>query len=312
MNSRISVIIPVKNDETRIEKCLKAVFSQTLQPHEVLLIDGHSTDHTIEKAQEFPVKIVYENYGTVGGARQTGIESANGEYIAFTDSDCIPEKNWLEMLIEEFKPGIVGVGGGIKNIGEGIWEKSIAIALDSFLGSANSVQDRMIPKPRFVRSISGCNSSYRKTDVEKAGGFNVSYRFNEDTDLNKRLSTFGMILYTPSAVVLHDQSRNLKQFAKRMFQFGEGRAKSRILDIQILPPLSLLFIIPCLFVAPLIFLGLIGLYAIIIFVFSFFLAVKGKNVLFCFTVPVIFLFEHSMYAMGFWLGVFRILISDVK
>lgn len=51
-----------------------------------------------------------------------GLENAKGEYVAFTDADCITEKDWLENLVKEFDDGVVGVGGGIKNIGEGLWE----------------------------------------------------------------------------------------------------------------------------------------------------------------------------------------------
>ena len=48
MNEKISVIIPVKNEEDKIERCFEAVFSQSLKPHEVIVVDGHSTDGTFE------------------------------------------------------------------------------------------------------------------------------------------------------------------------------------------------------------------------------------------------------------------------
>lgn len=47
---RISVVIPVKNEEEKIERCLEAVFSQALEPHEVIVVEGHSTDGTFEDA----------------------------------------------------------------------------------------------------------------------------------------------------------------------------------------------------------------------------------------------------------------------
>ncbi len=85
---KISVVIPVKNEEDTIERCLEAVFSQSLKPHEVIVVDGHSSDGTVERTREFPAKVVYEDYGTVGGARQVGVLSAEGEIVAFTDVDC--------------------------------------------------------------------------------------------------------------------------------------------------------------------------------------------------------------------------------
>lgn len=86
--SKISVIIPVRNEEEKIEQCLEAVFSQTLKPYEVIVVDGHSSDRTVERVREFPVKVVYEDYGTVGRARQVGVLSAESEIVAFTDADC--------------------------------------------------------------------------------------------------------------------------------------------------------------------------------------------------------------------------------
>ena len=79
---KISVIIPVRNEEEKIERCLQAVFNQTLKPFEVIVVDGHSTDKTVENARKFPVKVVYEDYGTVGGARQVGVENAEGDFYS--------------------------------------------------------------------------------------------------------------------------------------------------------------------------------------------------------------------------------------
>ena len=171
---KISVIIPVKNEARKIEGCLEAVFEQSYLPYEVIVVDGYSTDKTITIAQKFPIKILYENYGTRAGANQVGIENANGDFIAFIDADCIPKRDWLENLIKEFQIGIVGVGGGIINVGSGIWEKSISLAFGTFLGSANSVQGRFFKEKRFVNSISGCNSMYRKKELALVNGFDVT------------------------------------------------------------------------------------------------------------------------------------------
>ena len=86
--NKISVIIPVKNEEDKIERCLEAVFDQIVQPFEVIVVDGHSTDKTVENARKFAVRILYENYGTAGGARQVGVGNAEGDYVAFADADC--------------------------------------------------------------------------------------------------------------------------------------------------------------------------------------------------------------------------------
>ena len=151
-------------------------------------------EKTVENARKFPVRILYEDYHTRAGACQIGVENAKGDYVAFTDADCIPERNWLENLVKEFDDGIVGVGGGIKNIGEGLWEKSINLISGTFLGSANSVQGRFFKDKRYVKSISGCNSMYHRNDIIKVGGFDVRLSTAEDTELNRKLLKTGKLL----------------------------------------------------------------------------------------------------------------------
>ena len=59
---KISVIIPVKNESEKIERCLEAVFSQSYKPHEVIVVDGHSTDKTVENARKFPVETFHKSF----------------------------------------------------------------------------------------------------------------------------------------------------------------------------------------------------------------------------------------------------------
>lgn len=302
---KITVIIPVKDEEDKIERCIDAVYNQTLKPFEVIVVDGHSTDNTVENARKFSLRILYEDYGTVGGARQVGVANAKGDYVAFTDADCIPKKDWLENLIKEFGEGIVGVGSGTKNIGKGLWEKSIALALDSFLGSANSVQDRVFKEKRFVKSISGCNSMYRKEDLLKIGGFNVALSINEETELNKRLTELGKLLYTPNAIVLHNQNRNMRDFAKRNYLFGYSRGKNRLWDLQVIPPIIGLITLMFLFLSLKAFSFMLFLYAVILFCFDFKIFMKVKKAQYLVSILIVFIVEHLSYTLGFWIGLLK-------
>jgi glycosyltransferase involved in cell wall biosynthesis len=311
-NFDVSVVIPVRDAETMIGRCLDAVFSQSYSPCEVIVVDGHSDDRTVEIASRYPVEIVYENYGTVGGARQVGLENSKGEYVAFTDADCLPEKNWLENLTKEFGESAVGVGGGVKNIGEGIWGKAIALTADTFLGSANSVQGRVLKEKCTVKSISGCNSMYRKRDLLEIGGFNITLSINEETELNKRLSKIGDLMYIPDAVVLHKQDRNLNAFAKRMFQFGYGRGKMRLWDLPCIPPvIAFLLLFSLLFTPWILVSGLVS-YALILIAMGIKIAVQENNITYVSTVPIVYIVEHLSYSIGFWRGILNISRSEIK
>jgi len=301
-NPKISVVIPVKNEEDVISNCLKAVFSQSCKPYEVVVVDGYSTDKTVEKAKKFQVEILYEDYGTVGGGRQVGLEKARGEYVAFTDADCIPEKDWLKNLTEGFDDDSVGVGGGIRNIRNGLWGKSSAIIMNTFLGSADSVQGRLFENKRSVKSISGCNSMYHREVLMEIGGFNVTLSINEDTELNRRLSKIGSLLYTPDAVVLHNQRRGLKDFARRMYQFGCGRGRLRLWGLQCIPPIVAPLLIFSLFFSHLIFVGAIGIYILISIAMGCRFTIQEKDLRYLGSIPIIYAIEHSSYAIGFWRG----------
>lgn len=119
-NDKISVVVPVRNEADKITQCLEAIFSQSYKPHEVIVIDGQSSDNTVEKAKMFPIRLFYQDYGRAGAARQIGLTHATGDYVAFTDGDCVPDKDWLANLLTGFngfklKDEVVGVGGQIIN-----------------------------------------------------------------------------------------------------------------------------------------------------------------------------------------------------
>lgn len=299
---KISVIIPVRNEADKIEQCLKAVFAQSLKPYEVIVVDGRSTDGTVDKARKSPVKICYEDYHTRGGACQVGVENAEGEYVAFTDADCIPDKDWLANLVKEFDSGIIGVGGAIKNIGEGFWIRSINLSYDTFLGSANSVQGRFFKDKRSVNSISGCNSMYRRQDILDVGGFNTSLPGAEDAELNGRLLKEGKLLYLPNAVILHDHGRGLNEFAKQMLRYGRDRGVARRLALQVAPPLAVPLLLLSLIFTRWIFVGLLALYLVALVVMGLKFAVQEKNSKHLISIPSVYIIEHSLYTLGFWRG----------
>jgi len=299
---RISVIIPVRNQANKIEKCLKAVFAQSCRPCEVIVVDGHSNDRTIERTQSFPVKILYEDYHTRGGACQVGVENAEGEYVAFTDADCIPDKGWLTHLVKELDNGIIGVGGAIKNIGEDFWVHSVNLAYGTFIGSANSVQGRLFNNKRFVNSLSGCNSMYRRQDILEVGGFNTSLPGAEDLELNGRLLKKGKLLYLPWAFVLHDHGRGLRKFANQMCRYGRDRGVAQRLGLQVVPALVAPLVLLTLILTRWIVLGLLALYMAIVLAEGLKFALQENNIKYLVSIPIIYVIEHSLYTLGFWRG----------
>lgn len=308
MAEQITVIIPVKNEEPRIAACLKAVQAQTIEPHEILVVDGHSTDDTVTVSRSLGARVLHEDYGTRAGACQVGIEGALGDVIAFTDADCIPDSRWLEELFLHLSSDTVGVGGRVMNEGELFWQHAIDLALDTPLGSANSIQGRSYLTKRYVRSISGCNSMYRKKELQKAGGFRTDLVTAEDAELNSRLLRQGNLLYVPDAIVHHQHQRGLRDFGRRMFEYGYGRAQARVLSAPVLlsvlvPPLLVLM-----FLFPLSAPYLLGTYGVLVLGSAIWICIKTRQYRYFIAVSLAFVIEHAAYVAGFWTGILTKLI----
>lgn len=121
---QISVVIPAYNREKTIAKCLDSVLHQTYKPFEVIVVDDASSDNTVKLVEEYPsdlVKLVKcKTNSGAQAARNIGIKAAQGDWIAFQDSDDI----WLPDKLEKQKEAIensgfaVCAGGGIRREGK--------------------------------------------------------------------------------------------------------------------------------------------------------------------------------------------------
>jgi len=103
---KVSVIIPIYNVETILEKCIDSVINQTLTDIEIILVNDGSTDKSAEIAQKYAqqdsrIKLIHQENGGESVARNTGLKIAKGEYISFIDSDDWIDKKMYEELIEQ-------------------------------------------------------------------------------------------------------------------------------------------------------------------------------------------------------------------
>jgi len=107
----ISVVIPTHNRLSALTTCWNALRSQTYPQFELVIVDDYSTDGTHEAVSQWAVDSPYlsitclRNDTNLGAnaSRNRGIKVATGSLMAFLDSDCVPEPDWLEKLIEPFR-----------------------------------------------------------------------------------------------------------------------------------------------------------------------------------------------------------------
>ena len=219
---RISVVIPTYNSEKTIRECLRSLHIQTIPPYEIIVVDGGSTDSTIETVEEFKdVKlIINEDHDTPGLARNRGAGIATGNIIFFCDSDCIADQGALEYHQKVYKnrKDISGVMCGIlsaapRTVVSDFMQK--LILTNNWLGNLN--QDGTM-KSHFCSA----NFTIKKSDflLEKFRDDLVSA---EDTELFLRMNKNGLkIYYEPRAVVYHHHPRTVIQLFKKFMWYGEG------------------------------------------------------------------------------------------
>ncbi len=105
MTPAISVIIPVHNGERFIAQAVQSVLDQEYPAHEIIVIDDGSTDNTPSVLEKFKDKIITRRTSNLGvsNARNTGLEAATGDYIAFLDADDVWFRNKLKVQVEAIR-----------------------------------------------------------------------------------------------------------------------------------------------------------------------------------------------------------------
>lgn len=228
----ITVIIPTYNSEKYISRVLRAIYEKsTCIPHQVIVVDGSSKDSTVEKAREYPVEVLLNPKISAATARNKGIIFSRGDIIAFTDSDCVPDKNWLENIFNRFKnnPELVGIGGKMLPLEP---RNNIEnFSANVFLNEIMKFPDQALkPSKKFLPgSFITANCAYRKKALIKVGGFNDFFKNNgEDIDLFWRMiDKFPMrLLYDPSLIVYHSFPDSYITLVKKYFQYGMASSKS--------------------------------------------------------------------------------------
>ncbi|OGK64583.1 hypothetical protein A2313_04075 [Candidatus Roizmanbacteria bacterium RIFOXYB2_FULL_41_10] len=100
---KVSVVVPVYNEEAIIDKCLKAIFAQSEPADEVILVDNNCTDNSMKIAKKYPVRIIKEKQQGISYARNKGFDIAKYEIITRTDSDTIVPRHWLKNIRQVMK-----------------------------------------------------------------------------------------------------------------------------------------------------------------------------------------------------------------
>jgi len=195
---KVSVVVIVKNAEKTIARCLSSIVEQTHPPHEIIVVDGQSTDKTREIASQFPVRIAMAPAKhTYGSSRNLGVKTATGDVIAFLDADDFADEKWLENAKRALSPANVGI----------INSKRVYFYPNNWFTDLKWAKMRKKgelgrEKPEW-KEFSTSGSAFKKELIEKAGYFDEDMFFGtEDKDLAKRIFDMGYsIVFEPNAII---------------------------------------------------------------------------------------------------------------
>ncbi|HJZ59180.1 MAG TPA: glycosyltransferase, partial [Gemmataceae bacterium] len=110
---RASVVVCTYNGGRTLDQCLRSLRELDYPDYEVIVVDDGSTDDTPEILRRFPeVRAIHQPNRGLSAARNVGLYAATGEVIAYTDSDCFADPDWLTHLVDQLeRTGAAAVGG---------------------------------------------------------------------------------------------------------------------------------------------------------------------------------------------------------
>jgi len=110
---RVSLVIPVYNEESYLALCLEAIAQQTVSPFEVIVVDNNSSDNTVEIASRYPfVRLLHEPRQGVVYAREHGFNATRGDIIGRIDADTVLDPSWIQKTQEVFSDPLISVATG--------------------------------------------------------------------------------------------------------------------------------------------------------------------------------------------------------
>ncbi len=223
----ISIIIPVKNRPQDLRECLAALvlLDYPKDKVEIIVVDDGSTDSTGKVIQTFDVRAIHSPQSIGASAcRNLAAWTAQGDLLAFTDSDCVPHPLWLRELSPYFNDERVGiVGGYVSNF----FSRSTLDRYEEVKSSLNMgpLSFRVEEDPLSNAYVPSCNLIIRKKAFLEAGGFQEDLAVGEDVDLCWRTRELGYhLLYIPQGKIEHKHRNDLPHMLMRRYDYGTSEA----------------------------------------------------------------------------------------
>lgn len=217
MIQKISFITTVFNEEKNVENFINSVLNQSKKPNEIVIVDGGSTDKTIEIMKKMeaksnvPIKIIVKKKANIALGRNIAIKNSKYDLIFVSDAGCVLNKDWIKETLKFFPKSDV-VAGNYK-----------AIVKNKFEFFQSKIVIKEVDRPS---RMSSRNIAFKKDCWKKVGGYPEESLTGEDTGFNLKLTNSGCnIKINPRKDVAWEMRPTLIKFAKQFYIYGKGDQK---------------------------------------------------------------------------------------
>ena len=221
----ISVVMPVRNNQQGVNLFLKALAATHAiedRPREVIVVDNNSEVPIVISAEMLSlglnVQLLQCKKTGPAAARNMGVRHATGDWILFSDSDCLPTPTTFQGYIQSSKRAIA-FSGNVKATTNSVFTRFYdeqKVLIPHF--KANALGENV---PLYIVTA---NALVLREAIIECGLFDESFKYaaGEDVNLGVRLWCVGNIEYEFESTVLHDYESRILSFCKRFIRYGKG------------------------------------------------------------------------------------------
>lgn len=214
--TKVSLITTVLDASDSVGAFLESVSWQTRPPDEVVVVDGGSTDETLEQIRSADTVTLIEQRGAnIARGRNVAISAATHDVIAVTDADCVLERDWLERLVDPLETGADVAMGFYRPLADSFLQQAIACV--------------SLPEPEELDEAtftpSGRSVAFTRRAIDRAGGYPEWLDSGEDLYVHHRFRELGLDMrLARDAIVNWPIRRTLAETWRQYFGYARGDA----------------------------------------------------------------------------------------